>query len=163
MEKVAERQAVQGSGMAGAKKYYSDTMSLQENTGELGAIQYRCRTCALRASCRIASAIRGRISRPGSRMGHAWPTHQPSWALFRYAGPGRWACSGGKCVAQMAAWRMVPRAVVGATCCCGDVTPLTSSWFVRLPTFLCTVRSWLSLDVLTEISVHAFFLPLMDV
>lgn len=47
MEKVAERQAVQGSGMGGAKKYCSDTMSLQEILGNW----VRYNTGAERARC----------------------------------------------------------------------------------------------------------------
>lgn len=130
MEKVAERQAVQGSGMAGDKKYYSDTMSLQEILGNW--VRYNT-TGAERARC--AQVAESLVRSGAGSHDPAATTRQPDGPRVAHSPTflGFISIRGSRTVGLLRGgnvwrrWRMVPRAVVGATCCCGDVTPLTSS------------------------------------
>jgi hypothetical protein len=104
MEKVAERQAVQGSGMAGAKKYYSDSVSLQEILGNW--VRVRHNTGAERARCAQVAESLVRSGAGSHDPAAGWATRGPLTNLpglyfdtrVQDGGPS----SGGKCVAQMA-------------------------------------------------------------
>lgn len=103
MGMFGERQAVQGSGMAGDKKYYSDTMSLQEILGNW--VRYNT-TGAERARCAQVAESLVRSGAGSHDPAAGWATRGPLTNLpglyfdtrVQDGGPS----SGGKCVAQMA-------------------------------------------------------------